>query len=183
MLSDSERVPSRRGSRSNSHQDDAMTDAKPESHSRSRSNDYPAHRSAVPDQRSRSPAPRRRERSASRGRHQRGCDVIKIADEDASFILGAGGRTKRKLSRVCGAALNIKEQDGHTILEIRGNEEARERAKLYVDFVMQQRVGPVRLKFPPESRTDLTCIEVRLYFLCRVKLCHCSRFPMNVLVM
>ncbi|XP_055388879.1 uncharacterized protein LOC129617862 [Condylostylus longicornis] len=109
----------------------------------------------------------KRGRSSSRGHRrggshlgQRGVDIVNIADEDASFILGAGGRTKRKLSRVCGAELNIKEHEGRTILEIRGTDEARDRAKLYVDFVMQQRVGPVRLKPDQQTRDDLTCIKV-----------------------
>ena len=47
-------------------------------------------------------------------------DIIKVSDQDASFILGCGGRTKKKLARVCQADLNItKDESGSTILEVR----------------------------------------------------------------
>ncbi|KAL8426656.1 hypothetical protein Efla_005913 [Eimeria flavescens] len=97
--------------------------------------------------------------------------VMEIQDDDASFILGAGnllvarcdtsgGRTKRKLSHVCGAELNIEERNGRTVLEMRGTKDTLERAKLYVGFVMQQRVGPVQLPPDAQNRDDLTIIEV-----------------------
>eukprot|EP00923_Selenidium_pygospionis_P031352 GHVN01055548.1.p1 GENE.GHVN01055548.1~~GHVN01055548.1.p1 ORF type:complete len:402 (+),score=52.66 GHVN01055548.1:84-1289(+) len=102
-----------------------------------------------------------REKSPSQNNpEESNIETIKISDEDASFILGAGGRTKRKLSRVSGADLSVTGKSGETILEIRGNKETRERTKLYVGFVMQQRVGPVKLEFEPDSRDDLTCIKV-----------------------
>ncbi|KAL8446174.1 hypothetical protein Emed_005129 [Eimeria media] len=72
----------------------------------------------------------------------------------------AGGRTKRKLSHVCGAELNIEERNGRTVLEMRGTKDTLERAKLYVGFVMQQRVGPVQLPPDAQNRDDLTIIEV-----------------------
>lgn len=87
-------------------------------------------------------------------------EVVDIQDEDASFILGTGGRTKKKLCRVCQAELNIREKNGSTVLEIRGTSPAIERAKRYVDYVRQQRVGPVELGCTPEERDDLTCIPV-----------------------
>ena len=74
----------------------------------------------------------------------------------------AGGRTKRKLSHVCGAELNIEERNGRTVLEMRGTEDTIKRAKLYVGFVMQQRVGPVQLPPDAESRDDLTIIDVSI---------------------
>lgn len=82
----------------------------------------------------------------------------------ALIVVGyAGGRTKRKLSHVCGAELNIGERNGRTVLEMRGTKDTLERAKLYVGFVMQQRVGPVQLPPDAESRDDLTIIEVRIF--------------------
>eukprot|EP01071_Lankesteria_metandrocarpae_P004286 Lankesteria_metandrocarpae@DN3462_c0_g1_i1.p1 len=93
-------------------------------------------------------------------REARQVETLEISDEDASFILGSGGRTKRKLSLVCGAELNITSVDGKTVLEINGTRLKRARAKLYVSFVMQQRVGPVHLDFEPADRDDLTCIKV-----------------------
>jgi len=103
-----------------------------------------------------------RSRSASRHRIRDGreTEMLDITDDDASFVLGTAGRTKRKLSRVCGAELNITECKGKTVLEIKGTADTRERARLYVGYVMQQRVGPVNLKYEPEDRDDLTCIEV-----------------------
>ncbi|CDJ59348.1 KH domain-containing protein, putative, partial [Eimeria maxima] len=122
------------------------------------------------DRRSRSSrGSRSRSRSGGRGGRYNGrayygdervTHVMEIQDDDASFILGAGGRTKRKLSHVCGAELNIEERNGRTVLEMRGTEETIKRAKLYVGFVMQQRVGPVQLPPDAESRDDLTIIDV-----------------------
>lgn len=87
-------------------------------------------------------------------------EILPITDEDASFILGGDGRTKRKLSRVSGAELTIKGERGQTKLEIRGPNEARERAQLYINCVMQQRVGPVHLSVDPDTRTDITIMQV-----------------------
>lgn len=66
---------------------------------------------------------------------------------------------------MCGAELNIEERNGRTVLEMRGTKDTLERAKLYVGFVMQQRVGPVQLPPDAEHRDDLTIIEVRTNFM------------------
>jgi len=47
-----------------------------------------------------------------------GIDTMKISDDDAAFILGKGGKTKEKVSRVSGAEIELFERD--LILEIRG---------------------------------------------------------------
>ncbi|OEH79029.1 kh domain-containing protein [Cyclospora cayetanensis] len=148
-------------------------------HSRDRS--LPGRRSLSGSRRSRSPQRIDRRSRSSRGSRSRSrsggrsavkyngrayygdervTHVMEIEDDDASFILGAGGRTKRKLSHVCGAELNIEERNGRTVLEMRGTKDTIERAKLYVGFVMQQRVGPVQLPPDAETRDDLTIIEV-----------------------
>ncbi|KAL8431759.1 hypothetical protein ACSSS7_005085 [Eimeria intestinalis] len=88
--------------------------------------------------------------------------VMEIQDDDASFILGAGKSSLclHRESHVCGAELNIEERNGRTVLEMRGTKDTLERAKLYVGFVMQQRVGPVQLPPDAQNRDDLTIIEV-----------------------
>lgn len=82
-------------------------------------------------------------------------DFQAITDEDAAFIMGAGGKTKRKIAAVSGAYLELKANR----LEMTGTAEERERAAQYVKIVMKQRLGPVKLE-DIESLTDLSIIEV-----------------------
>jgi len=56
-----------------------------------------------------------------------GVDTMKITDDDAAFILGKGGKTKEKISRVSEAEIELFERD--LILEIRGSKLQRRRAK------------------------------------------------------
>ena len=37
-------------------------------------------------------------------------DVMNINDDDAAFVLGRGGQTKKKIARACGANLTLDEQ-------------------------------------------------------------------------
>ena len=76
---------------------------------------------------------------------------MKITDDDAAFVLGKGGATKRKIARVSGAKLEIhdlksvgasSEMEGAEI-EITGTPAARQRAKDYIGYVLSQRTGPV----------------------------------------
>ena len=107
------------------------------------------------DRKSRSPrretrsrqSPRRDSHSPSRGDGDRkrkpddyGVDTMKITDDDAAFILGKGGKTKEKISRVAEADIELFERD--LILEIRGSKLQRRRAKKYCEGVMAQRTGP-----------------------------------------
>lgn len=108
----------------------------------------------------------------SEDHQQRACEAedseniverINITDADASFILGTGGRTKKKLARVSRAELSVTQTGrDNTVLEIRGPVDAVDRAKTYVEFVMQQRVGPVRLSSEVEERDDLVVLDVRI---------------------
>merc|ERR1719384_2978675 len=72
-----------------------------------------------------------------------GVDTMKITDDDAAFILGKGGKTKEKISRVSEAEIELFERD--LILEIRGSKMQRRRAKKYAEGVMAQRTGPVSI--------------------------------------
>lgn len=84
-------------------------------------------------------------------------DTMKITDDDAAFILGKGGRTKEKISKVSGAEIELFERD--LILEIRGSKMVRRRAKKYCKGVMDQRTGPVSVT-QDDDDDDLTMISV-----------------------
>jgi len=86
-----------------------------------------------------------------------GIDTMKISDDDAAFILGKGGKTKEKVSRVSGAEIELFERD--LILEIRGTKIQRRRAKKYAEGVMAQRTGPVSITEDYDD-DDLTMLEV-----------------------
>eukprot|EP00755_Sulcionema_specki_P005454 Sspe_Gene.32825::Locus_16072_Transcript_1_1_Confidence_1.000_Length_882::g.32825::m.32825 len=113
----------------------------------------PRSRSRSPGSRSRSP----RSRSNTPPRHVREkVDVIKVSNDDAAFIIGKGGKTKEKLARVSGASIELIEKD--LILEIRGTESERAKARRYIECVMAQRVGPVRIDY--NNKEDLTTVDV-----------------------
>lgn len=38
-------------------------------------------------------------------------EVMNISDDDAAFVLGRGGATKRKIARACGAKLELDEKE------------------------------------------------------------------------
>jgi len=88
-------------------------------------------------------------------------EVMPISDEDAAFVLGRGGSTKRKIERVSSARLNLPEREEklQLKLEIRGDSVERERALLYVKLVLAQRVGSVYIDFN-ERRPDLSVVTV-----------------------
>jgi len=82
---------------------------------------------------------------------------MKITDDDAAFILGKGGKTKEKISRVSEAEIELFERD--LILEIRGSKIQRRRAKKYCEGVMAQRTGPVSVT-EDYNDDDLTMLMV-----------------------
>ncbi|CAE8695844.1 unnamed protein product [Polarella glacialis] len=86
-----------------------------------------------------------------------GVDTIKISDDDAAFILGKGGKTKEKISRVANAEIELFERD--LVLEIRGSKIQRRRAKKYCEGVMAQRTGPVNVTEDYDD-DDLTMLQV-----------------------
>eukprot|EP00448_Togula_jolla_P013969 CAMPEP_0170578654 /NCGR_PEP_ID=MMETSP0224-20130122/5570_1 /TAXON_ID=285029 /ORGANISM="Togula jolla, Strain CCCM 725" /LENGTH=655 /DNA_ID=CAMNT_0010901635 /DNA_START=68 /DNA_END=2036 /DNA_ORIENTATION=+ len=86
-----------------------------------------------------------------------GVDTIKISDDDAAFILGKGGKTKDKISRVSEAEIELFERD--LVLEIRGSKLQRRRAKKYCEGVMAQRTGPVSITEDYDDG-DLTMILI-----------------------
>eukprot|EP00929_Paragymnodinium_shiwhaense_P088678 TRINITY_DN489_c0_g2_i1.p1 TRINITY_DN489_c0_g2~~TRINITY_DN489_c0_g2_i1.p1 ORF type:complete len:593 (+),score=131.12 TRINITY_DN489_c0_g2_i1:75-1853(+) len=109
---------------------------------------------------------RRRSRSRSRsaadaGRPRKpddyGVDTIKITDDDAAFILGKGGKTKEKISRVSECEIELFERD--LVLEFRGSKMQRRRAKKYAEGVMAQRTGPVMINSDYDD-DDLTMLMV-----------------------
>mmetsp|Transcript_51990 Transcript_51990/g.137586 ORF Transcript_51990/g.137586 Transcript_51990/m.137586 type:complete len:898 (-) Transcript_51990:304-2997(-) len=89
-----------------------------------------------------------------KGKHAGETISITIGDEDAAFLMGPQGRTKRKIAHVSRARLEVRGSK----LEITGTEAARAKALRYVGLVKAQRVGPVTL--PDGPADDLTIVEV-----------------------
>ncbi len=50
---------------------------------------------------------------------------LQVGKDDAAFVLGRGGSTKKKIARVCGAELDLNEHD--LVLEIHGTDVQREK--------------------------------------------------------
>ncbi|KAF8822025.1 domain K- type Rna binding proteins family protein [Cardiosporidium cionae] len=80
-------------------------------------------------------------------------DVYSIAltNEDAAFVLGKAGNTKRKISKVSGCHIELNDEGLR--LDITGTEEQREKAILYIKLILKQRIGP-------DQRNDLTLLEI-----------------------
>ncbi|CAH0378776.1 unnamed protein product [Pelagomonas calceolata] len=111
------------------------------------------------DDKSRSKS-RSRSRSRSRGggnNNGRLTKVVDIAKDDAAFVLGRGGATKRKIARVSGADIEL---DEHALtITLNGTESQCNHAIDYIDFIKQQRVGPVTID-TERSRGDYTAYTV-----------------------
>lgn len=91
-----------------------------------------------------------------------GKDTRKISKDEAAFILGSQGRTKNKLANVSGAQIDLvelKTDKGSSLLEIRGDAKQRDHAMKYIDYVLAQRIGPVKIdeSLHPD---DLTILHV-----------------------
>lgn len=84
-----------------------------------------------------------------------GKESMTVSDDDAAFLMGPGGKTRRKIMAVSGADLDFKQHR----LDLIGSLEERERAKKYVHLIMAQRIGPVRID-KPEEHNDLSIVEV-----------------------
>lgn len=87
-----------------------------------------------------------------------------ICSDDARFLIGSGGSTKRKLMRVSGADIEISpiegDPDGNQKLEIISNDEtARRRARDCCEWVLQQRAGKIVVDVST-PRDDLTFIDI-----------------------
>ena len=96
---------------------------------------------------------RSRSRSPARENQERVTKVIDIATDDAAFVLGRGGATKRKIARVSGANIEL---DEHALtITLNGTEKQCNHAIDYIDFIKQQRVGPVTIDME-RSRGDFT---------------------------
>mmetsp|Transcript_70950 Transcript_70950/g.123017 ORF Transcript_70950/g.123017 Transcript_70950/m.123017 type:complete len:941 (+) Transcript_70950:165-2987(+) len=91
-----------------------------------------------------------------------GKDTRKISKDEAAFILGSQGKTKNKLANVSGAQIDLvelKNDQGASQLEIRGDAKQRTHAMQYIDYVLSQRKGPVKIdeSLHPD---DLTILRV-----------------------
>ena len=100
---------------------------------------------------------RSKSRSKSRQNNERVTKVIDIAKDDAAFVLGRGGATKRKVARVSGTEIEL---DEHSLtITLNGTDSQCNRAIDYIDFIKQQRVGPVTID-TERSRGDYTAYTV-----------------------
>ena len=104
------------------------------------------------DEKSRS---RSRSRSPQRENQERVTKVIDIATDDAAFVLGRGGATKRKIARVSGANIELDEHALTITLngtELCGNQ-------IYGAFL------PESSRRPPRHRFDACSMAWRCRFL------------------
>eukprot|EP00930_Biecheleria_cincta_P018990 TRINITY_DN14620_c0_g1_i3.p1 TRINITY_DN14620_c0_g1~~TRINITY_DN14620_c0_g1_i3.p1 ORF type:complete len:941 (+),score=223.07 TRINITY_DN14620_c0_g1_i3:170-2992(+) len=91
-----------------------------------------------------------------------GTETRKVSKDEAAFILGQGGKTKAKLCAVSGAQIDLLEGRGKEIgnhLQIRGTTQQRRAARKYIEFVVAQRLGPVKIA-DPSAHDDLTILVV-----------------------
>ena len=83
-----------------------------------------------------------------------------MAGEDAAFLLGAGGSTKRKVARAAGARLELDDDaDGKHVLTVSGSDACRARATDYVRWVLKQRLGAIEVS-GASARDDLSIVRV-----------------------
>ena len=83
--------------------------------------------------------------------------VIEVDKDDAAFVLGRGGSTKRKIARVAGAEIEL---DEHALtITISGFKDQCLHAIDYIDFIRQQRVGPVTINLD-STRNDFSAFTV-----------------------
>ena len=87
----------------------------------------------------------------------RGEDTVECDAEDAAFILGKGGTTKQKISRVSGADIELDEKAN--LITVMGTAKQRRTAKDYIQFVIQQRRGNVEINLD-SGRDDMTVVRV-----------------------
>ena len=87
-------------------------------------------------------------------------DTMTMAGEDAAFLLGAGGSTKRKVARAAGARLELDDDaDGLHVLTVSGPDASRARAVDYVRWVLKQRLGAIEVS-GASARDDLSIVRV-----------------------
>ena len=73
-------------------------------------------------------------------------------------MLGRGGSTKRKIARVAQAEIEL---DEHSLtITMSGTAQQCDWAEDYINFVRQQRVGPVTIEIENNTRVDFTAYEV-----------------------
>ena len=98
-------------------------------------------------------------RDASRSPPPENVDTMSLSPSDASWTLGRGGATKRKIARVSGARLDLDDERDGAVLRISGDAAARQRAKDYVGFILAQRNGAPSLD-ASRPRDDLSVMRV-----------------------
>ena len=100
---------------------------------------------------------REEEPSSRKRKHETTSVTIDVDDDDAAFILGRGGLTKRKIARVSGAEIDLDEK--RLQITMAGTPREVELAQDYVHFIRQQRVGKVAID-TVEERDDFGALRV-----------------------
>ena len=102
----------------------------------------------------------RRSGGSNRASNNGPTDTITMTGEDAAFLLGAGGSTKRKVARAAGARLELDDDaDGKHVLTVSGPDASRARAVDYVRWVLKQRLGAIEVS-GASARDDLSIVRV-----------------------
>ena len=94
-----------------------------------------------------------RSRSPARENQERVTKVIDIATDDAAFVLGRGGATKRKIATPREPTSSLTNTP--LTITLNGTEKQCNHAIDYIDFIKQQRVGPVTIDME-RCRGDFT---------------------------
>ncbi|KAJ8599725.1 hypothetical protein CTAYLR_010213 [Chrysophaeum taylorii] len=98
---------------------------------------------------------RKKRRDEDRERTTR---TLTVDKDDAAFVLGRGGTTKRKIARVSGSEIELDENA--LSITITGTRKQCDYAEDYINFIRQQRVGPVTIDVSTERRDDFTAYSV-----------------------
>jgi len=80
---------------------------------------------------------------------------VELKEKEVAYVFGRMGTTKDKLARVSGANIKLEGQD----LIIQGSERVIDRAKKYVQILLDQRHGDVIVN-PKDHPDDLTFVDV-----------------------
>jgi len=86
-------------------------------------------------------------------------ESIELERGDVSIILGSRSELKEKIMR-CSGVYRISADKEKPILYISGNPEALKKAKKYIRFIQQQRVGHVKYNPATDDDGDVTIIHI-----------------------
>ncbi|CAD7926415.1 unnamed protein product [Amoebophrya sp. A120] len=106
--------------------------------------------------------PHLRQGVLAKERNEPTSEWLRVPEDDSSFVMGKGGRTRLKISVVSGCRIEIKrdQEDGLEVIELTGTALERRRARKYLDMIRIQRKGAVHVDEEAHNDKDLTAISV-----------------------